>query len=192
MKRLSMWIARVALGIVISATVTWFAMPPAERSEDGAADPIVWVRRPILKALGAVGLAPRSLIAPDPWLPGESVSESWAGGPAATFADGASATRLTMTSEPVYRGALWHVGFRVTIRLETRGASTDEHAGLALWTSTGTTRSELVRAASTMGTTTDGVRRIEVRGFVPDEADRFGYAEVTADGRSIDGSWWGR
>jgi len=86
----------VALGIAVALSVAggilYFAVPANRMAEDGPADPILGVRRPVVRALQAVGILKFDERFPNPYLP-------------------------TCSWQPVYRGVFWPVGWRVTKRV---------------------------------------------------------------------------
>lgn len=184
------WAGRAAIAVVLALVVMWLTMPPARDPASGDADPLLGARRPVMKALYALGV-PRSFGAPDDWLPSVVSSTTWAGA-GGSFETAPTATRTTLRSEPVYRGGVWRVGCRVTIVIERRGTDPEPVVDLVLWSEIGDVRTEIARGGPTTTDAATGVRRVEVRGFVDADAERFGWVETYKDGRRYDGESWSR
>ena len=184
------WLGRAVVAIVIAMVVCWFALPPAIDAKDGAADPILSVRRPFMKTLYRLGV-PRSFIGPDDWIPSETSTESWSSDTKnSTFESATDSTQTTLQSEPVYRGALWRVGRRVTIVLNLKGPDADPPVALTLWSDGDAGQVEIAKGGAATVDAVTGVRRLEISGFVPSSARNFGWSRVSADGRVNEGSSW--
>ncbi len=104
------------LALVVCVGALHVAMPPNETAAEGAADPFLFVRRPVIKALDALGLldwtAPSCL---------PSVS-----GHGTTFRVLPTGEELPVCEqevrrEPVYRGLFLQVGRRFSFRLKYFG-----------------------------------------------------------------------
>lgn len=182
------WLGRIGIAIAVTLVVLWFALPPAIDPRSGEADPLLGVRRPVMKALYALGI-PHPIDGPDDWMPSELVQGSWPGPGSARSIE---SRHVTLRSEPVYRGGVWRVGRRVAIRIERTGPTPDPVVDLVLWSETGDVRTELARGGPATTDAATGVRRVEVRGFVDADAERFGWVETYKDGRRYDGESWGR
>jgi hypothetical protein len=92
----------------IGVGVLYLAVPPNETAEEGAADPIRRVRRPVVRLLRRLGFGvDRGL---------RSGSSTW--GPEGTVDGG-----MQWKRETVYRGLFWPVGSRVTVRYFSTGPS---------------------------------------------------------------------
>ena len=101
---------RIAAAVLLIAGVgigvLYLAVPASRSPDDGPADPILAVRRPVLTWLRDVGVVDEPVfIAPDPWLPSGFSSET-------------DAETMTCKREPVFRGLFWPVGMRITVRLQ--------------------------------------------------------------------------
>ena len=95
-----------------------------------------------------------------------------------------------MRSEPVYRGAFWRVGWRVSLALERKGPEADPPNSVVLWCETDGRRTDVARGGPHTLDPATGMRRHEVSGFVSTDADRFGWSEVKQGGRPREiGSW---
>jgi hypothetical protein len=81
----------VAVSLVLATGVAYVAVPANETADEGPADPILWARRPIVRALKAAGVLKFDERFQNPYLPTPSER-----------------------TEPVYRGLLWPVGYRIT------------------------------------------------------------------------------
>lgn len=112
------WATIPAIGVVAVALAVaglYLALPANETETQGAADPILGLRRQAIGLLRAIGLVegPVGFFDTDPWLPSAGGSEWMRPGTKDIVA-----ARLSRLAEPVYRGLLWVVGDRVTVRME--------------------------------------------------------------------------
>ena len=186
------WGRRVAYGLIALAVVVgvlYVAMPPAKTAAEGVADPILWIRKPIVKGLHHVGILPRSFFGPDDWIPSSASSETW--GDAKTFDDAKAATRVTWEYQPVYRGVFWRVGMRATYKVDRRGDPKGDPDHIRLWwkDANGPQRTiadggPMVREAA------PDLRRWRVDGYIPGEAISAGIDWVLPDGTTCCGKSW--
>jgi hypothetical protein len=105
------------LALAVVAGGLHLAMAPNETAEEGSADPFLFARGPVLRALAAVGVVDRQSV--DPCLP----SVSLAGTTYRCLPTGEKepVCAQEVRREPVYRGLLLNVGRRVTYRLQYFG-----------------------------------------------------------------------
>jgi hypothetical protein len=189
------WGRRIAYGLVGLGVVLaglYVALPPAKTEAEGAADPILWIRKPVVKGLHHLGIVPRSFLGPDDWIPSSAGSETWAG-EGKTFETADAATRVTWEYQPVYRGVFWRAGMRAGYKVDRRGDPKDDPHHLRLWWKGADGRE--VRIADGGPMTPDsasGLRRWRVDGYVPPEARSAGIDWVMPDGTTCCGESWSR
>ena len=180
-------LAIVVVGVALAVGVLFLALPPNKATEDGAADPYLSVRRPVLRFLRSVRLVPPSHFFGDPYLPTRGGSETSTEGP-----DGERLPtgRMERDIEPVYRGAFWKVGSRVTYRTMEFVEPWSTRRMLRLCYA-----EDGKRFVAGEGTIENGLidprgQRGEVRGFVPRQATGYWIEEVGENGdvRTLD-SW---
>jgi hypothetical protein len=184
---------RVGVVAVVFAAllgVLWFALPAARRPADGPADPLLFLRRPVVRTAYDIGWIARNRLLDD-WLPSRSSAESWEGRHA-SFEAAPSGTRDAWESEPVYRGALWRVGVRVQVTYETKGRDDDPVAHLSIWQELDGRRETIASGEPSSHDEATGTRRAEVSGFVEDDADAFGWSYRTASGTAGEIRSWRR
>lgn len=190
MRRWGRRIAYGLVGIAVAIAVLYVAVPPAKTEADGPADPILWIRRPVVKGLHHVGILPRAFFGPDDWIPTAGDSESWSGeGKAFETAD--AATRVTWESRPVYRGLLWRTGMRFTVKVDRRGDPKGDPARLRLWLKpAGGEKTMVAEGGPGVSEEGTGLRRWRVDGYIPGDAVAFGYDSLEPDGTVAEGSSW--
>ena len=189
MRRFFRWTA-ILVGVgVVALAVLWFAMPARERPEDGEADPILWLRRPIVKTLYRTGLVSHNAFGYDEWIPSEPSSESWSGTEASETATEWS--RVAYGVEPVYRGLVWRAGFRVTVKVDQRTALPATLSHLRLLYDPGSGPVGIADGGPGERMPDGRTTRYAVRGYVPAEARRFGFVEVDAAGKESEFDGWG-
>lgn len=151
----------VAAGLSLATGIAYLAVPANETAEEGPADPILWVRRPVIKALKAAGLLKFDERFQNPYLPTPDER-----------------------TEPVYRGLLWPVGYRVTRRVRLYEGDPGSLRSIRLCYAVGGKR--LVAAEDSK----PGERCGEVSGFVPLSARGY-WTERTDESGEVH-SVWGR
>jgi hypothetical protein len=174
----------IVAALMVAGVLVLF-LPGNLRPEDGSADPILELRRPVLGLMRDVGLAPEPFfLFPDPWLPSgfETSSRSREGDGA--WHDGPT-TRVHRT--PVYRGLFWRVG----VRLRMEQAGDDRYRALRLVVVDTDGRAQAVDGAARDAASSSV---LAVEGFVPDGwqewrlegLDANGVAhEIRSEGRSL-------
>lgn len=132
--------AVIVVGVALAFAVgtLYFVVPANEKRDEGPADPILRLRRPMVKALKAVGILRFDERFQNPYLPTPSCG-----------------------TEPVYRGLLWPVGYRVTRRVRLYEGDPGILCSIRLCYAVGSRR--FVAAENN----TPGERCGEVVGFVP-------------------------
>ena len=184
-KTLGKALAIVVLGAALAMGIMYVVFPANQ--VEGPADPYLSVRRPVLRFLSSVGLAPGA----DRYLPsvgkgGTTISKRGQDG------EDVLLQRTERDSEPVYRGAFWKVGSRVTYRTvqfvepwSTRRVLRLCYArdGKRFVAGEGTIENGLVDPAG---------RHAEVRGFVPGRRDGYWIEEVDENGDLHGVCGWGR
>lgn len=173
--------AIIAVGFALAVVVgiLHVAFPPNETAEEGCADPFLFVRRPVLKALEALPLlgfrAKRCL---------PSVGESMVTEVLPTD-ERLPVCNMEVQREPVYRGLVWKVGRRITYRLRYFREHDEAWRAVRLCYAVGGER--FVAAENT----TPQPDLAEVSGFVPSE-DRGFWVEYTDDKGEVHGlNGWG-
>jgi hypothetical protein len=86
------WLLGSILAITVATLVLYVALPANETADEGPADPILGIRRPVVRALDALGILKFDERFPNCYLP----CPGW---------------------EPVYRGLFRPVGWRITWRV---------------------------------------------------------------------------
>jgi hypothetical protein len=162
-------VAAVAVGLSLALLLLLF---PAHRlPADGDADPALGLRRAVIGFLADTGISNPDAgpLWGDPRLPFEMRAE----------------TRDTVTElrrEPVYRGLLWLVGQRVTIRRrEPAGASTPGRV-LRIACSVGGERETVVERGEPGAGSPDEAVVWELCGFVPERASELWLEEELPGG----------
>lgn len=188
MRRLLRVLGILAAVVALTVAVLYLFVPANESPEDGSADPVLDVRRPIVGLLRDLGIVQgRVLFFSDPYLP--SATRTGYGEPGEPNV----VTRSVRVSwEPVYRGLLWPVGDRVTFRVELRGDDRHELTSMRLWY-----EEDGRREVAGVGTVENGpgdppVHGATVQGYVPRTATAYGIESVLPDGTVVDGDSWGR
>lgn len=186
MKALGKALAIVVLGAALAMGVMYVALPPNEM--EGPADPYLSVRSPVLRFLRSIGVVGGGGFFWSPYLPSRSGSEI-----CETNTDGEEILlyKMEIDSVPVYRGAFWKVGTRITYRTtqyvepwSTRRIIRLCYAkdGERFLAGEGTIENGLVDPAG---------RRAEVRGFLPSGRDGFWIEEVDENGDVSTPHAWG-
>jgi hypothetical protein len=106
----------VGLALVVGVGALHVAMPPNETAAEGAADPFLFVRGPVVKVLDAVGLLDWTR---ESCLP--SVSSAGTTFRVLPTGEKLPVCEQEVRREPVYRGLLLQVGRRITFRLKYFG-----------------------------------------------------------------------
>jgi hypothetical protein len=189
----STWGRRLAYGVIALAAVVaalYVALPPAKTDAEGAPDPILWARKPVVKALHHVGV-PRPG-GPHDWIPSAGSTETWESEKKdSTFETAQSAERMTWESRPVYRGVFWRAGMRFTVKVDRRGDAKDDPDRLRLWMKLpGGERTTVAEGGPGVPDVRTGLRRWRVDGYIPGDAVSYGYEEIDRGGRSSGGSSW--
>ncbi len=96
------WLLGSILALAAAALLLYVALPANETADEGPADPILRIRRPVVRALKFLEILKFDERFPNPYLPTPSGR-----------------------SGPVYRGLLWPVGWRMTRRVT-------DHNGLGM------------------------------------------------------------
>jgi hypothetical protein len=86
------WLLGSVLALAAGALVLYVALPANEQADEGPADPILHIRRPVVRALKFLKILKFDERFVNPYLP-------------------------TGREEPVYRGIFWPVGWRMTRRV---------------------------------------------------------------------------
>jgi hypothetical protein len=107
--------AVIAVALALVTGVLHVAVPPNETAEEGAADPILFLRRPVLRFLC---WATPGWFRERPYLPWDSVVQGFERGPGG---EDVLMVSDEIEREPVYRGLFWRVGARMTYRLRHFG-----------------------------------------------------------------------
>lgn len=176
--------AFIAVGFVVAFVVgvIHVAVPPNESAEEGSADRFLFVRRPVIKALHAVGfLDQRSARSCLPSVSDQTTTEGLPTGEELPVCE------LEVNREPVYRGLLWKVGRRITYRLRYFREWRENWRAVRLCYAVSGRR--FVAAENT--TLEPGGQLAEVSGFVPSSARGF-WVEYTDDKGEVHGlNGWG-
>lgn len=188
------------LGILVAVVALTIAalylfIPAHERPEDGSADPVLGVRRPIVGLLRDLGIARgRVLFFRDPLLPSATGTTYYKPGRSPTDSDeeGNVARKVSVQWEPVYRGLLWPVGDRVTYRNEFLGDDRREIRSMQLWYEEGGRREVAGVGTVENGHVDPSGHGASVQGYVPRTATAHGVEIVLSDGTVTDGESWGR
>ena len=177
-------LAIVVIGAALAVGVMYVVFPANEM--EGPADPYLSVRRPVLKFLQSVGLAPGA----HRYLPAGSEGgiTTWE-----TRPDGEQilTSRTGLRTEPVFRGAFWKIGTRMTYRTEQFIEPWSKRRIIRLcYTKDGQ------RFVAGEGTIENGLidpagRHAEVRGFLPSGRDGFWIEEVYENGDVQGRDAWG-
>ena len=195
MRRLIRLLGILVAVVALTVVGLYVLVPENETPEDGSADPVVDVRRPVVAFLRDLGIVQeRVFIFRDPLLPSSTGTTYYEArkSPADAQVPGVVRQEVTIQWEPVYRGLLWPVGDRVTFRDEFVGDGRHEIASMRLWyemdgrreiTGVGTVESGHVEPSG---------RWASVQGYVPRAATAHGVETVLPDGTVVDGDSWGR
>jgi len=166
------WVARVVALVVLAVGVMFLALAPNTTPEEGAADPILELRRSALGFLRAIGVV-------------ESPSFFFGGGylPTTGGAEVGLDTiewRMEIDREPVYRGLFWVVGDRMTYRTtDFVDPPTTRRALRFCYFENG---KKFVVGESTSALSESPATSWEVQGYVPRSATGYGVEEVDANG----------
>lgn len=174
------WVLKflVAAAVIASAggAVLYLVLPGNHTATEGAADPIIGLRRPVLRALRWAGIdhSRGGFFWFDAWLP-SGYSSEWQ----EPLSDGARRTtaRLSRSAEPVYRGLFWVIGDRITIRMEEFEEPEIDVRALRL----GYVKDGQVFTAAE-ATFDGGARDRVVAGYVPRGAEGWFAVEIDARG----------
>lgn len=153
------WLVVVGLVFAAAVGVLYVAVPPNETADEGRPDPILRARRPVIRALRAVGVLKFDERLPNPYLPTGSGSSVFKG----DSADGVVTHQMKSKHQPVYRGLLWPVGARVTYSLQLFGEHRESWRAVRLCYVVDGQRF----VAAENGTPEPGGQLAEVSGFVP-------------------------
>jgi len=171
------------LGLVLAAPVgvMYLAVPPNEKPEDGPADPIPGLRRPVLVALRAMGIVDRPARC-------FSGSESWKEGP-----DGERLRlcKMEIEREPVYRGIFWRVGSRITYRKTYSDDLRCEWQALRLCYTEGGKKFVAGEGTVKNGMLAQGGQCNSVHGYVPRSARGYWVEGVDEQGKVHCQDGWG-
>ncbi len=179
------WATVLAVGVVAVALAVvglCLALPGNETEVQGAADPILGIRREAIGLLRAIGLMEGPVfICPDRWLPSAGGSEWMSPGTKDVVA-----ARLSRLAEPVYRGLLWVVGDRVTVRMEE---FEEPERDVRLMRLGYVRNGRMVIAGEARFEA--GARDRRVSGFVPRDSAGYFVEEVDAAGQTHEVCSWG-
>lgn len=171
------------LVVAVAVGVLYLAVQSNKTAEQGPADPILSVRRPIIKALIWAGIVEGpGWFSGHPYLPTVGGSDTSEKGPAGE--DIPSEMRIEM--EPVYRGLLWPVGDRVTYRLRLLGEYRETWRAVRLCYNIDGQRF----VAAEDATPDPGGQLAEVSGYVPRSARGY-WVERTDDKGELRYDGWG-
>jgi hypothetical protein len=175
-------ILAVAVGaLVVLVGALYVAVPPNVGVDDGAADPILFLRRPVFRVLDAIGVVHVSARRPNRYLPsrfGVTAHEELASGERRLI------SKEAWRNEPVYRGLFWSVGSRVTYRIRFPGSDPESREALRLCYLSGGRRSVAAQVRWDAASA-------EVTGFVPAAASGYWVEQVGRDGRAEPLAGWG-
>ncbi|MHC4137851.1 MAG: hypothetical protein ACYS0K_23155 [Planctomycetota bacterium] len=175
MKRLACFLLVVILG---SASGAWLlGLAPNRMAEDGPADPLLELRRPVMAFLSWAGLAPtHGLFRPSPWLP---YSEKWR-----WWFEDQLREKTELTKEPVYRSLFWPVGDRISVRSLSFGENAQRCGALRLC--------YVEDGRKVVAGTGTGGPDARVSGFVPRSASGLLVEEMKGNGEVLRRLWtWG-
>lgn len=143
--------------------VLYVVVPPNETSAEGRADPILFLRRPVVRALIWTGAlkGPGLFVDRYPHLPTTGGYE-WSGPKTDPRGEDVQDGKVEVLKEPVYRGLLWLVGHRITYRRIQHGAP-DGYCVIRLGYVAGSRRV----VAAENPSPDPAAPRSEVSGFVP-------------------------
>ena len=132
MKALGRWALVVAVAIAVVVGVLYVAVPPNRTAQEGPPDPILSVRRPVIKALIWAGIVEGpGWFGGHPYLPTIGGSEGFEPTTSANE-QGPPAWRMEIEMEPVYRGIFWPVGDRITYRRRLFGENRESWRSIRL------------------------------------------------------------
>jgi len=172
-------VVAVGFALALAVGVVHLAVPPNETAEEGCADPFLFVRRPVLKALEAL---PLLRFRAKPYLP--SVGESMVTEVLPT-GEKLPVCNMEVQREPVYRGLAWKVGRRITYRLRYFREHDEDWRAVRLCYVVGGER--FVAGENTA----PEANLAEVSGFVP-SSDRGVWVEYTDGNGEVHGlNGWG-
>jgi len=164
MRTVGPWVVGFLLALALAVGVLYVAAPANETAEDGLADSILWLRRPVIRALVRAGIVEGpGLFGGHPWLPTVGGLETSKDGPAG---EQILTSEMRIEIEPVYRGLLWPVGDRITCRQTLFDDFHETWRSLRLCYAVG---AERFVAAETRTPETAG-QPAEVSGFIPRSA----------------------
>jgi hypothetical protein len=168
----------------VAIAVAYLVVPANEIAAEGPADPLLSIRRPVIKALIWAGIlsGPGLFFDRFPYLPTRGGYEWSKPGSAGEYIP---TGKVEVTKEPVYRGLLWPVGHRITY-CRTTPAAGDGYCAVRLCYVEG---SRTVVAAESPYAGPDA-RRSEVSGFVPSSARGF-WVDCANDKGDVRTDAWG-
>lgn len=175
-----LWILAATAGCL--ACVLYVVVGPNPALEDGDADPILAVRRPIIEILSGLGVRVSRRYNNRQLPSGRRATcrRQTASGDYEKFFES------RWMCEPVFRGLFWCVGYRVTFRVDDP-AQADSRRALRLYYQHDETR--VLVGTSTSPRRTDGVW--VVSGFVPDEASGYWAEWKKSNGETDPIEGWG-
>ena len=178
----------LAVTVAVVVGVLYVGLPPNETVEEGAADPFLSVRRPVLRFLRSAGLIPDSHFFGDPYLPSRYTTTTSTEGP-----DGERlrTSRMERDVEHVYQGAFWIVGSRITYRTMDFVEPWSTRRMLRLCYAREGQRFVAGEGTRQNGLLDPGGRRGEVGGFVPRRATGYWVEEVGENGNVRTLNSWG-
>jgi hypothetical protein len=176
---------RWALAVVVAvAAGVVFTRPEAREAADGPADPILVVRRPILRAMRGLGLAGGpSFFDHDDWLPSrlETTSMSGQGEDESFLRTYGTWTRWRRAVRPVYRAVFFRVGRRVRFTRDASAEAAKDVLGIRMFVVREGRREIVADDYSPIARDADGLRWT-VSAYVDDDAEAFGAEELRLDG----------
>lgn len=188
----------IALGALTALTIVglYLFVPPNTRPEDGPADAILSVRRPVVGFLRDVGVLSDGLpvLFGDPLLPTVATTTIFppTTNPLDAGEDGVVVEEITVRREPVYRGVLWPVGDRILYKNEFFSEDRHDIASLRLCYEAGGRHVVAGEGTVENGLVDRSGRWVSVRGFVPRTAAAYWIESVRPDGTVEEGDRWGR
>lgn len=176
------WIALVVLAVV----ALLLALAPNKTPEEGAADPILALRRSALGFLRSIGVVESPSFLGGGYLPTTGGSEVSSENP-----DGSSTIlgRMEIDREPVYRGLFWVVGDRMTYRTtDFVDPPTARRAIRFCYVENG---KKFVVGESTSARSESPATSWEVQGYVPRSATGYWAEEIDTSGAVHSMNGWG-
>lgn len=180
MRRFGPAVAILAFVLAAPVGVLYLAVPPNETAEEGPADPIRGLRRPVLVALRALGLVDP----PGGWFCGSEVYDGEGDDSVLLF-------RMELDKEPVYRGLFFRVGHRVAYKTTDFTDERDHWQVLRLCYAVSGKKFVAGEGTPQNGMVDPDGRNHSVRGYVPCSADGFWVEGVDQNGKLRTPHAWG-